>query len=150
MLSGCAFTKPWRFDKSSYREHTVKYPGETLGIISAWYTGSPGNWQNLRTENGTPDVIRIGDKVYVPKAIAKKSRPLPREFVSAHYHPARARYARDERSSAEDSAAATAEGLVCMSNDELAAYCRGVSDSSRYEERERKESDLLRQLIRPF
>ena len=48
--------------------HTVSRSGETLGLISDWYTGSPNNWRTIAAANGSLDPTRlmIGDTVMIP------------------------------------------------------------------------------------
>jgi len=83
--SGCS---RGTFRKSMYPEaifHTVQYPGETLGIISAWYTGTPKNWKVLRDQNSEIDYrrLQIGDEVYIPSELIKRRRPLTPVFVTS-------------------------------------------------------------------
>jgi hypothetical protein len=64
-------------------EHTVKWSGETLGIISKWYTGSTANWEAISKANPEikPNRIRLGDKILIPGALVKNREPMPREFT---------------------------------------------------------------------
>jgi hypothetical protein len=65
--------------------HTVRHSGETLGIISSWYTGSSDNWQKLVRENPGLRVhrLKVGDEVYIPGQLVKRRGPLTRSFVVA-------------------------------------------------------------------
>jgi len=67
----------------TYIYHKVKYPGETLAVIAAWYTGVAKNWQIIQAHNPGMDVrrIRIGDVILIPRDLVVKETPLPAEFV---------------------------------------------------------------------
>lgn len=174
ILSGCSMMGSKPLDRGAYHEHTVRYPGETLSIISAWYTGNVGNWRSLRdADGGREETIRLGDKVYVPKELLQRRKPLPRDFVLGWYpaadsneQRARAQYPPAEAKRFEEleasprfrpnrlTASREQQGPVCLTNDQLETYCRGLTNSpegdAETSERERKKSDLLRQLIAPF
>jgi hypothetical protein len=66
-------------------EHRVSVQGETLGIIAGWYTGSAANHPMLRTSRGDGRLIRLGDTVYIPKELVKRSTPITREYVGKYY-----------------------------------------------------------------
>lgn len=65
-------------------EHKVAYPGETLGLISVWYTGSVENWRKIAQYNKGLEVtkIRIGDRIMIPPDLVKQRNPLPKKVVS--------------------------------------------------------------------
>ena len=67
-----------------YITHTVKYQGETLGRISAWYTGSSKNWTAI--EQANPGIIankiKAGDAIKIPKELAKRADALPKSFIT--------------------------------------------------------------------
>lgn len=67
----------------TYIYHKVKYPGETLGAVSAWYTGSVNNWRVILAHNPGLDVrrIRIGDVILIPQDLVVKETPMPERFV---------------------------------------------------------------------
>lgn len=64
--------------------HIVKYPGESLSIIAAWYTGDLQNWKKLARANPrlNPSRIFIGNRIRIPKAMIKTYTPMPQEFVN--------------------------------------------------------------------
>lgn len=68
-------------------EHSVSYPGETLGLIAGWYTGAMNNWQRIQRYNSEIDLkkIRIGDRISIPPELVVRSDPMPRSFVRAFY-----------------------------------------------------------------
>jgi hypothetical protein len=76
-----------RLEKPSGYTHRVRYSGETLSIISAWYTNNPENWQRLARLNSrkSPYTIGTGDHVYIPASILRKSSPMPPDFVHSFY-----------------------------------------------------------------
>ncbi|MCB0325212.1 MAG: LysM peptidoglycan-binding domain-containing protein [Bdellovibrionales bacterium] len=65
--------------------HTVRYRGETLGLIARWYTGVAGNWQQLLEANPglRPERINIGDTIFIPAALVTNDAPLPESAVRA-------------------------------------------------------------------
>jgi len=67
--------------------HTVKYSGETLSIISLWYTGNHGNWKEIAQANPdlNPNRIFPGNEIFIPGGILKTHDPLPKEFVDRIY-----------------------------------------------------------------
>jgi hypothetical protein len=67
--------------------HTVKWSGETVSIIAAWYTGDQQNWKALAQANPEVNPIQIceGDKILIPDHLLKTREPLPREFVKSFY-----------------------------------------------------------------
>jgi hypothetical protein len=67
--------------------HTVKWSGETVSIISAWYTGDQQNWRALMQANPQLNPLQIceGNKILIPDHLLKTREPLPREFVRRFY-----------------------------------------------------------------
>ena len=63
--------------------HTVKYPGETLSIIAAWYTGNMANWRAIAQANSdiSPTQMNMGDTVTIPAELLKTREPMPQSFV---------------------------------------------------------------------
>ena len=64
-------------------EHTVQWSGEYLSLIAKWYTGSSSNWKTIAEANPelNPNSIRIGQKILIPKTLAKTEEPMPRSFL---------------------------------------------------------------------
>lgn len=69
-----------------YYTHKVRWPGESLSLISSWYTGSSQNWRKLAKVNPRlkPNRIKRGDLVKIPPALLKTHVPLPQK-VAAKY-----------------------------------------------------------------
>ena len=63
--------------------HTVKYRGETLGLIARWYTGNTANWQLILKENPgmRPERINLGDVIRIPSRLVTEKSPLPERVV---------------------------------------------------------------------
>jgi hypothetical protein len=63
--------------------HVVRWPGETLSSIAAWYTASWQNWEAIAKANPgiDPNRIEIGDEIRIPEALLKTRRPLPSDFL---------------------------------------------------------------------
>lgn len=66
--------------------HSVKWLGESLSIIAAWYTGKMENWEQLALINPdlNPNLIHIGDKIQIPGNLLVKTKPMPRSFVEKY------------------------------------------------------------------
>jgi hypothetical protein len=66
--------------------HTVKYPGETLRIISKWYTGDVNNWEALAEAN--PNInhekMPAGSKIFIPENLLKTTEPLTEEYITSY------------------------------------------------------------------
>ncbi|MCC6954698.1 MAG: hypothetical protein IT290_11315 [Deltaproteobacteria bacterium] len=67
----------------AYLDHVIQYSGETLAVISAWYTGRASNWNYIRDVNPglNPQRLRLGQTVRIPADLATRSEPMPKEFV---------------------------------------------------------------------
>ena len=70
-----------------YLVHEVRFPGETLGIIAQWYTGSSKNWKRIHTCNRQLDAdrIEIGSRINIPIELVVREAPLTRTAVTAAY-----------------------------------------------------------------
>ena len=64
--------------------HTVQWSGEYLSLIAKWYTGNSSNWKTIAEANPglNPDFIRIGQKILIPRALARTEEPMPRSYLS--------------------------------------------------------------------
>jgi Tfp pilus assembly protein FimV len=77
--------------RESYYTHTVRWTGETLFIIAAWYTGDRENWKILAEvmtqNNPNANIHRIssGNRILIPESVMKTHDPMPREFVETFY-----------------------------------------------------------------
>ena len=64
--------------------HVVTYPGENLGKIASWYTGSRENWKEIGRNN--PQIsttrLRLGDRVLIPNRLLVKTAAMPQAFVA--------------------------------------------------------------------
>ena len=65
--------------------HVVRWRGETLSSIAAWYTASWKNWQALARANPEidPNRIEIGDQIRIPEALLKTRKPMPSDSLPA-------------------------------------------------------------------
>ena len=64
-------------------EHQVRYQGETLGVISRWYTGKSTNWKMIVDANPgmRPERINIGDTILIPQELVVQEEPLPKRAI---------------------------------------------------------------------
>ena len=71
--------------------HTVKWSGESLSIIAAWYTGDLQNWKVLAEANPdiNPNRIRLGMKIRIPQRLVTVKSPMTKEHVDSFYPKAR-------------------------------------------------------------
>ncbi len=63
--------------------HTVQFQGETLRIISIWYTGSVENAERLGRINGLtdPNHMELGQVIRIPRYLTRNTRPLTEQDV---------------------------------------------------------------------
>ena len=85
-MSACSIfapKEPQTIERQAYFKHEVKHLGETLGLISAWYTGASRNWKIIEAHNPELNInsIQIGQRIRIPVAILKKQKPLPKTFI---------------------------------------------------------------------
>lgn len=68
-------------------EHTIRFPGETLGVIAAWYTGKASNWEIIRDANPgvNPKKLRPGHVIRIPEGLATRHEPFGKEFVQKFF-----------------------------------------------------------------
>lgn len=92
IISGCntAGTKKteWKPEEPVNRPpfiYTVKYPGETLRIISEWYTGDTKNREALADANPNLDYEHLaeGSRIYIPENLLRTTEPLTEEYIDA-------------------------------------------------------------------
>lgn len=69
--------------KESYIHHKVQFPGETIGLIATWYTGSADNWKAIVNHNPglNPRIIKRGMVILIPGWLAKTDQPMPASFL---------------------------------------------------------------------
>jgi len=91
--SGCNLfsmkKKEWKptAPQKTHFVHTVKYSGETLSIISKWYTGDVNNWEILANANPHIDYNKMvaGNNIFIPENLLNNRKPLTKEFVDSFY-----------------------------------------------------------------
>lgn len=66
-----------------YVTHEIRFGGETLAMISNWYTGRSENWRQIAAANPglRPERMRIGQTVLIPRELAIRTEPLPSSLV---------------------------------------------------------------------
>lgn len=92
-LEGCSLLardrpKPKRVDVV----HRIRFRGETLEVISAWYTGSRRLWPVIVERNPglNPRRLRVGSSIKIPGELVMRTQPLPRSELSRRSRVARA------------------------------------------------------------
>jgi hypothetical protein len=87
LAAGCT-KKPPAPPEEHYLVHRVTYSGETLAIISRWYTGLSSNWRKIHAAN--PDLeplkLQIGTAVRIPRNLVIRESPLPPRAVPGAKH----------------------------------------------------------------
>ncbi len=64
--------------------HKVTFPGETLRLISFWYTGDPTNAERLSRINALedPNLLSLGQEILIPRYLLTNLKPLPETEVN--------------------------------------------------------------------
>jgi hypothetical protein len=73
--------------QETYFVHTVKWSGESLSIIAAWYTGDLQNWKALADANPEINPNRVYErlKIRIPERIMTTKAPMTKEHVDSFY-----------------------------------------------------------------
>lgn len=73
--------------KEAFHVHVVRWTGETLSAVAAWYTGDAKNWKMLAEASPeiNPNLIREGNKIFIPDMLLKTREPMPRDFLDRFY-----------------------------------------------------------------
>ena len=73
--------------KETFYVHTVRYSGETISIIAAWYTGDGENWKAVARANPNidPKLIFEGNEILIPERLLKTREAMPKKFVTRFY-----------------------------------------------------------------
>jgi hypothetical protein len=84
VLSGCTTRSP-HAARHGYLVHRVM-PGETLGCITRWYSGSESQWRKVVTYNPgiNPQALQVDNTIKVPLGLATAHTQQPR-FSLASY-----------------------------------------------------------------
>ena len=77
-------------DIGNFLSHTISYKGETLALISQWYTGTTTNWPRILQANPdiSPTALRLGQEILIPSDLVIKEDPLPQSFIRPASRPA--------------------------------------------------------------
>jgi hypothetical protein len=80
-------TTPAEKAPEPYYVHTVKWSGESLSIIAAWYTGDLQNWKALAEANPdmNPNRVWQGMKIKIPERLLIVKTPMTKEHVDSFY-----------------------------------------------------------------
>ena len=80
---GCVQPKPPVVAKPRYLEHQIKFSGETVGAIAAWYTGNRKNYTAILSENPAlnPKKLAMGATIRIPVEMLVRTDPLPKSAV---------------------------------------------------------------------
>ncbi len=73
--------------EQNYHVHVIRWTGESLSIIAAWYTGDMRNWKIIAAANPeiNPKRLHEGMEVRVPAQVLKTTAPLTKEYVDGFY-----------------------------------------------------------------
>ena len=68
---------------SDFYVHKVRWSGETLSVITQWYTGTYKKWPTVAKANPSldPNKISKGDEILIPIDLLKTNEPMPHEFL---------------------------------------------------------------------
>lgn len=114
----------------AYYPHIVRFSGETLGIISGWYTGTSKNWERIAAANPglQPERINIGQQINIPSDILMRDQPLSEEYVRRFYSgsvDSQAAGAKVEQAPSKMDAEASPEGMDKQQEDPFASLLGG-------------------------
>ena len=73
-----------------YFVHTVKWRGESLSTVAAWYTGTVQNWRALAEVNpqlGDPNRMAVGVKIRIPEKMLRTREVMPQGFAESYAKP---------------------------------------------------------------
>jgi type IV secretory pathway VirB10-like protein len=73
-----------------YFMHTVKWRGESLSTVAAWYTGTVQNWRALAEVNpqlADPNRIAVGVKIRIPEKMLRTREVMPQGFAESYAKP---------------------------------------------------------------
>lgn len=77
--------RPVRTYSKNYFFHVVRYQGETLTLISRWYTGSEKNATELRRQNryiaGIADELPVNSRILIPRRLLQTMKLMPVGFI---------------------------------------------------------------------
>jgi len=67
--------------------HTIKWSGESVSIIAAWYTGDLQNWKALAEVNPdiNPNRVHEGMKIRIPERMMTTKAAMTKEHVDSFY-----------------------------------------------------------------
>ncbi|MFZ7126260.1 MAG: hypothetical protein ACOWWM_08930 [Desulfobacterales bacterium] len=108
----------------SHLVHHVQWPGETLSIISKWYTGSYLNWKTIvaATPGRSDARIAVGDEVWIPDRLLKTRSRMPHSFVDRHRNLSEASHPRAASPPSESNGAIDADSESAPSDDPSDPY----------------------------
>ncbi len=72
-----------KVQKIKLYQYTIRWPGETLSIISKWYTGSVNNWKIIALTNPKihANSLGIGTILLIPADIVIRHQSMPQTFL---------------------------------------------------------------------
>lgn len=77
--------RPTRSYSKNYFFHVVRYEGESLTLISRWYTGADKNAADLRRENryiaGVDESLPRGSRILIPRRLLQTMKLMPIGFI---------------------------------------------------------------------
>ena len=79
-----------KLPEGTYFVHTVKWQGESLSSIAAWYTGTIRNRRTLSDANpqlANPNRIAVGTKVRIPEKMLRTREAMPQGFAESYVKP---------------------------------------------------------------
>jgi hypothetical protein len=100
--------------------HLVSHRGETLALISRWYTGSETNWPRIQSFNHDINErpLSIGSVIYIPDSMVTERKRMPKWHVEKNKVRARSPSAKSEKKTAKaDEHVASSVKLGDFSND---------------------------------
>jgi hypothetical protein len=128
---------PSKTELPSFFIHTLS-PGETLGQLSIWYTGSETHWKDffIRAPDGDKHKLRVGGLVLIPEHLLVRRDKPTKSFVKK---------ARKKVNSG--AASPPAESLMDVIIEEPVEQTQNNLENAENQKQEKLEDDFLGQLI---
>ena len=65
--------------------HTILWKGETISLISLWYTGHIKNWEKIASYNNIQqmEMLQLQQQIRIPRSLIVNERPLSKQWLES-------------------------------------------------------------------
>lgn len=143
LLSGCFAshaTSGSLEQEPQFVVHQVRYSGESLWLLAAWYARDGRKWHEILAANPglRPSAIKIGSEIQIPSQLVVRAAPLERSFIEKALGP-KGRDATPQMLEDTSAAEPPEEDMRTILSDELLSL---ATDPSHDDDRTRLWDDL--------